>query len=727
MTGLYFYKLISPFKDDMTKDCKLTINELDSNFLTLKEADIKDVKFDNETSILSLTRKSGEVLDADLSILSDGVTKNLVVDYDSVKGEITIHYNGASTTIDKLVTLDNIDGEILKEVISDGTLIGLGSKKTPLGISPVHKTGSYKPAIKMYDIIEGEHLPLNNKKGDRYVSREALDEYGRLYNYKGVSEIAKDLKNGWRIPTKSDWDNMLNAIEPCEYKNHGNANSNRVYGKLAGKLLKSKTLWTVADNEEEICSTCNVNGDVNSVSNDNYLDDGSNEVKPQPKKIKPNGVDSYGMRLVPAGYHDDCSVEAYFHDRGYYWTSTAISETDIYIKRFDYNRSGVVQLLASPKEYYSLRLVKDYTGDNYQEVEFINGQNYPCVLVPTENTKHGFTIWTVANADFHNPRYGGIEPNDGLIDEKTVIPTFYINEWDGFNWVRKQIQEGEQIVLFSGLDGDKNIEYMVVDGNLVSSAKIIENKVRGDIQKEIDALDKRVDYLEKDLGNATEYEYEYQRDDNGDIIFDNNGNPLKKLDENGKPIIKKDKDGNPIISKEATGLHKDVESNTEAITSEIERSIEADEQLANWIGQVSDDVVEETERAQKAEEELSNRIDEMSHEVAKIENINKSVGLNEDGTLPEHEGNYIGDAENIQGEIKALDTALKAEETNRLAEDEKINGRLLKNPQTDKVGEESRPNFDCANGVLTLEAEDPKNNITINLNGDFGTIPYIEY
>ena len=45
MDGLYYYKLVSPYKEDVTKNCKLTVNEIDHNFFTLKESDIKKAEF----------------------------------------------------------------------------------------------------------------------------------------------------------------------------------------------------------------------------------------------------------------------------------------------------------------------------------------------------------------------------------------------------------------------------------------------------------------------------------------------------------------------------------------------------------------------------------------------------------------------------------------------------------------------------------------------------------
>lgn len=750
MTGLYFYKLISPYKEDVTKDCKLTINELDNNFLSLKDMDIKDVEFDEATSVISLIRNNGEVLDADLSVLSDGVTKDLAIDYDSVKGEINIHYNGTNVSIDKLVTLDNIADEILTEVISDGTLIGLGSKKQPLGIAPTHQTGSFKPAIELVDKIKGESLPKPNnlKKGDRYVTKENLNLYGLLYNYSAVKAMAEDLKHGWRIPSKNDWDNMLNAIEPCEFRNHDGAQANKVYGKLAGKFLKSKNLWTKAYNEEEVCSTCDIPSEATEGETD-YIED-EVIVKPRPKKINPNGVDSYGMALVPSGYHDDCAVDAYFHDRGYYWTTTQISESDIYIKRFDYNRSGVVQSLASPREYYSIRFVKDYDGSNFKDVEHIHGQNFSCVLIPTLNTPHGFSIWTSVNVDFNDVKYHAKEPNNGLIDETVNVPAFYVNEWDGFKWEKKKLEEGEQIVLLKGLNGDKDIEYMVVDGELVSSAAIIQEKVLEEIGKEIERIDGeieiiegRIDTIEEDLGHGTVYEYVYERDEYGNIIYDEDGNPIVKRDEEGNPIIAVDEEGNPIIKEEASGLHKDVEDNAQAIADEIKRAQLAESGLTEDIAALNDALNHEIERAQAAEEALDGRIDGLQ---ASLDTVEASVGLTEDGKfIPNSANTYTSSAETVvnaidqldaalkneedtrskevsdlQDDVKTLDEALKAETEARIEKDDYLEGRLIKTTQSDNA-------FDCANGVLTLDTEKLENKITIKLSGDFGIIPFKEY
>ena len=73
--GLYFYKLVSPYKEDVTKNCKLTVNEVDSNLLNLKDEDIANGEFDKKTNTLKLTRNNGDVIGIDLaSLMNNGIT-----------------------------------------------------------------------------------------------------------------------------------------------------------------------------------------------------------------------------------------------------------------------------------------------------------------------------------------------------------------------------------------------------------------------------------------------------------------------------------------------------------------------------------------------------------------------------------------------------------------------------------------------------------------------------
>ena len=93
INGLYFYKLISPYPEDVTKNCKLTVNEIDSNFLNLKDMQIERMDFDVDTYILTLTRKNGDVLQSDLSPMVSGITRDFSISFDEPTGTLTVRYN----------------------------------------------------------------------------------------------------------------------------------------------------------------------------------------------------------------------------------------------------------------------------------------------------------------------------------------------------------------------------------------------------------------------------------------------------------------------------------------------------------------------------------------------------------------------------------------------------------------------------------------------------------
>lgn len=131
--GLYFYKLVSPYSEDVTKDCKLTVNEIDSNFINLKNVDIKTMHVDEEKKELILTRNDGETLVVELK----EIIPSLEIDYDSVDGVINIEHDNQKYLIKDLITKNNLSKEILTKVYSDSTLRGIGTSKKPLSVAAV--------------------------------------------------------------------------------------------------------------------------------------------------------------------------------------------------------------------------------------------------------------------------------------------------------------------------------------------------------------------------------------------------------------------------------------------------------------------------------------------------------------------------------------------------------------------------------------------------------------
>ena len=866
--GIYYYKLQSNYKEDVTKDCKLTINEIDHNFVTLKDADIKDIAFDEESKVVSLIRNNEEELRLDLSTMVEGITTDLEVDYDSVDGVITISHNGKTVTIDRLITEDNLHSEALTEVITDGTLSGLGTNGKPLGIAAVEKTGTFAPAIRLIDLTKGEFMPKPQHlvKGDRYVTYENVSDFGYLYNYAAVKKINEDLEHGWRIPTKEDWDNMLNAIEPCDkYRNHDSALANNMLGKVAGKLLKSKEFWRESDNCVVIEFEDAYDSEIFDTEEFEEFEivDTCARKRPKQKRIKPNGIDAYKMRIVPAGFSDGCEIVDYFGKRGIYWANTTINETDVYVKRFDYDKAGVIQNVESPRNLFSIRLVKDYDGSNHQQVEFINGMNYTTALMPSENTKHGFAIWTTMNVAFPNEKYHPVEPNNG--EGLSFRKVYCINEWNGFDWEKRQMKEGESIVLMTGLDGEHNIEYRIMNGVLYSEAATIYDKIMDEIEPVLDRMDSEIKELQEIVGEGFV-------DENGDRITitdkicdiettvgtgftDENGEKITitdKLKQEIEDRIAADQQLREDLDEEIASRIEADERLQEAIEEEARQREEADTLLQEEINRIEvavgldeegnyiptegnytseattiaeaidnldtslkieeesriaqDDVIEASvglaedgsyikredsfyinegetvvgaidllDKALKAEEIA--RIEQDAKLQEEIDNIESNVGLDEEGNyIKREDSNYINAAETVVGAIDELDKALKVEETERIAQDDKIeasvglaeDGSYIKREDSNyindsetvvhaidlldkalkdeevarivmdnylhsrliKAGEQPNesPNiaFDCANGVLTLYTEDPKNNIIVRLNGDYGIFPYIE-
>ena len=490
MNGLYYYKLVSPYPEDVTKNCKLTINEIDHNFLTLKDNDIKKAEFIREDKTLVLTRNNGEKLivplrdvtynlEVDAECGESGTT--LTISYDCVEGKKTV-------TIANILTADNlmdiIGSDILTKVITDGTLKGNGTMTSPLGIAGVEKTGMLAPALKVFDLTKGGQLPEVAKLGTRYVTKEYVNDYGYLYNGAGIDKIAQRLKDkyvsknskdterfAWRIPTKADWDALLNSLEPCDprrgCREHGSTQCHVELGCVAGKFLKSDCGWcnqpacqcnatkpntgcTIEDEDYFVePGTPDCNGEI-----DNFNTDDVPAYKPE----SPIGVDKYGMGILPAGVatynkrHNRVEY-AQFGEQSAFWTSTHVHDDpnqDRYVKVFECEKNGVYQVAECPEPYYSVRLVKDYDGSNFYDSEYIDGVLYKTVLFPESGQ-----VWLASNyADKsgfkeYNPDCAEapevVEVNDGQVVEKRV--EMFINEWNGYYWEKRIMHEGDTIVI----------------------------------------------------------------------------------------------------------------------------------------------------------------------------------------------------------------------------------------------------------------------------------------
>lgn len=461
--GLYYYKLQSPYPEDVTKNCKLTINEIDSNFLSLKDEDIKSAVFDKESKTVILTRNDGDTIAVDLS----DATYNLNVEKDCTDSGVTltITFDGKngqeSFTINNIVTADTfknvIENNVLSKVITDGTLKGDGTVTAPLGINGTEKTGVLAPVKEVIDLTNGRKLPTDAKKGTRYLTIESVNDYGYLYNVAALSKISNAAKadgKGWRVPSKADWDALLDSIEPCSYANHETASCHAELGRYAGKYLKSECGW-VGQEDCACASTKPMNGCELPSTDNSYVDADDDTVPPQTVDT-PKGIDKYGFGIFPSGY---AMLDGYnrpsfrdYKNTAIFWTTSHVygdENQDIYVKKFDWNKSGVMQEAQCPTPYFSVRLVKDYDGSNYFDTEYIDGVAYKTVLMPKSKQ-----VWLASNyakkEGFIKYTEGGevpevVDVNNGQVRDNRKV--MFINEWNGDYWEKRPMNEGETVIV----------------------------------------------------------------------------------------------------------------------------------------------------------------------------------------------------------------------------------------------------------------------------------------
>ena len=696
MNAITYFRLNSPYDGDITKNCALTGLEVDNNFYTLEGRDIKSLKVQNGKIVINLM--NGDEL------TTDNITENCItdIDFDEVNGILTIIQNGVEKKITGFVT----DIKDCEPVYSDGTLLGNGFPMLPLGLSPMVKTGQYRPVKKILNVLEGEKLPSRCEAlpGDRYITIEKVSDFGYLYNYEGLKRVAcklRETNSQWRIPTKDDWDDMLDAIEIEKFRNHRDARSNKYLGKVAGKLLKSREYWK----EDEPCDCdcdCNhvddacIDYDTDCCNNDcncghhtpchpSYCGEYGNCHHRQ--RCDNSGIDAFGFRIVPAGYANEAKDFMYFKERAYFWTATNHEYRDAYIKTFLYNKSCVLQDVMASDNFMSVRLVKDYDGINYSEQEEILGGPYATVIMPS--LKHGSRVWMSVNLAAVDCECGCgcdcqyVLPNNG--EGFNYVKKFFINEWNGRIWLKNELKDGESVVVINNLTDDKYSEYRVVNGELVNVETLIYDRVIETITPITDGLQESIDDLNRKL------DAEIDRSTGKDAEHDE---AISNLEER------------------VTTAEENIQTNADNIQELSEHLEQTDANLAtlredftNAVNEINDALEEErTIRAEK-DAELENAI--AAEQQARIDKDNELTQAIEDEATER-----LTEDVRLQEEIENIDAKLEQEIENRIEGDETLDGKILTPDGTE---------FDANTGILTLKSKAGTNDIDVQFNFNFGT------
>ena len=747
MKGLYFYKLNSPYSEDVTKNCKLTINEIDSNFLSLKDEDIASAEFDKKSKSLVLTRNNGEQLIVDLS----DVTYDLNVETSCSADEgasITISYDGAdgnqTVTFDHIVTVDNlrsvIGSDLLTKVITDGTLKGDGTISSPLGLSGTEKSGMIAPVKGRLDLTKGGKLPEVAKLGTRYITIEYVNDYGYLYNGEALAKITESLEKegkGWRVPTKADFDVLLNSIEPCDYQNHNSAKCHIDLGLVAGKYLKTECGW-LGEPDCECTSTapmtgCSVQDQVSSEDTDYVEGEQNIEITDEPN-LNPEsyqGVDKYGMGILPSG---NAILDAfnrpqanYFKEKSFFWTSTHVHgdiDQDVYVKVFDWNKTTVSQAAECPSPYYSVRLVKDYDGSNYFDSEYIDGVLYKTILFPKSRQ-----VWLATNyAKNEGFETSGVpmitDVNNGEVLEKRKA--LFVNEWNGEYWEKRALNEGETVVVENPCfdsEGDQVRTVCWLDHEGVKHC--VDVTIPKETQSNVEYRVYTTGKCNKELVNTD------------DIVVERIVNIMTPMIEDERnERVKGDEQLWSALEQEAAARTEVDNQQWNAINQEAEARMAVDEQLWDAIGKEAEAradvdnqqweaINKEAEARKQVDNELWNAINQEAEARADVDNqqweaINQEIGR---ATAAEEalDAKIDAEIERAKKAEKALENAILEEGTKREEEDEKLNVKIDAEIERAKAAEKALYDADqdtSKDYVLSVKADGEYNLVIDSNDGD---------
>lgn len=747
MKGLYFYKLNSPYSEDVTKNCKLTINEIDSNFLSLKDEDIASAEFDKKSKSLVLTRNNGEQLIVDLS----EVTYDLNVETSCSADEgasITISYDGAdgnqTVTFDHIVTVDNlrsvIGSDLLTKVITDGTLKGDGTISSPLGLSGTEKSGMIAPVKGRLDLTKGGKLPEVAKLGTRYITIEYVNDYGYLYNGEALAKITESLEKegkGWRVPTKADFDVLLNSIEPCDYQNHNSAKCHIDLGLVAGKYLKTECGW-LGEPDCECTSTapmtgCSVQDQVSSEDTDYVEGEQNIEITDEPNLNLESyqGVDKYGMGILPSG---NAILDAfnrpqanYFKEKSFFWTSTHVHgdiDQDVYVKVFDWNKTTVSQAAECPSPYYSVRLVKDYDGSNYFDSEYIDGVLYKTILFPKSRQ-----VWLATNyAKNEGFETSGVpmitDVNNGEVLEKRKA--LFVNEWNGEYWEKRALNEGETVVVENPCfdsEGDQVRTVCWLDQEGVKHC--VDVTISKEAQSNIEYRVYTTDGCNKELVNTDDIVVERIVNIMTPMIEDERNERVKgdeqlwsALEQEAAARTEVDNQQWDAINKEAEARAEVDNQQWDAIKAESDARTEVDNQQWEAINQEAEarkHVDNELWSALEKEAAARTEVDDQQWEA-----INQEIGR---ATAAEEalDAKINAEIERAEAAEEALGEAILEEGAKREEEDEKLNVKIEDERKRAEAAEKALYDADqdtSKDYVLSVKADGEYNLVIDSNDGD---------
>ena len=125
----------------------------------------------------------------------------------------------------------------------------------------------------------------------------------------------------------------------------------------------------------------------------------------------------------------------------------------------------------------------------------------PYVIIDAENnvTQRGYRVWTSVNINFSGiseENYTEVNSNT-----ETKTPLFYINYWNGSNWIKRLINENNVVTV----EDRDNREYKLINSELkllntsseTGEVDLSEYYKKIEVDKKINILNEEITYLKK--------------------------------------------------------------------------------------------------------------------------------------------------------------------------------------------------------------------------------------
>lgn len=705
LTGVKYFKLQSDIPGDYTKNCGLLGNEIDENFYFLRSMDIKTAyTIDKEDKkILVLERVNcGRDIRVDITDIEEPYQ------FEFKDGYIVITFpDGHEEKMGKfLVEGDNI------RVVTDASITGDGSYRNPLSLDLAYRTGTYMPADFYADLTCPEETINqfeNIGNGHAIVTKENMSRFGFLYTLRQAMAINAALEKegrGWRVPSKEDWAKLLNWAEldpsPCDdcgelpkNFNHDTDKSGN-FGCNAGARLKTTTLW---ENKERNTDDFGFSIYPVGICPEDY------------NTAEPNQFGFTGLYKVASFWTSSekdgegyVRTFSYGHDDVAQYTESPVRRLSIRLVRdidddFDVQESA--EILGN---YVPVILTTNGTQQWTQlNISITNYEGYDPneVTVPDEwkkiNTDIPTVIFYQLSGDSEEYYYVEIdeydmpstaspvfydsveeameqdEPDQYIAVEEIIIldmttePKFYFNAWDGNRWHKKMMREGESIVIV-GEDAETNCDTAatpyVTSANtnhewrvymnpqtgldeLVDVAEALKGEMNNEfkeIHELISGLTENIQILSGFVGDM--YDEMQSGFTSAFTAIDDLQKELDRVEEG----VGLDEDGNYITPE--NGLTSASTSVMDAIAILDSTILEDEEVVAASLNDLNRRMIN-----------LSGVVGDMQDAFGglqeELDNVENAIGLDDEGNHIPNEGNYTSSAETVEGEIAALDDALK--------------------------------------------------------------------